>query len=54
MFVCKLVEEVEPFLRMDLQSENSDSDSDFNFIIEDPEEKVEPVDDGLLPINCTA
>jgi hypothetical protein len=28
---------------------------DFHFIIEDPEdEKVEPVDDGLLPLKCTA
>jgi hypothetical protein len=26
---------------------------DFHFIIDDPEEKVEPVDDGLLPLNCT-
>jgi hypothetical protein len=28
---------------------------DFHFIIDDSEdEKVEPVDDGLLPVNCTA
>jgi hypothetical protein len=27
---------------------------DFHFFIEDPEEKVEPVDDGWLPVNCTA
>jgi hypothetical protein len=34
--------------------ETSSLPEDFHFIIEDPEEKVEPVDDGLLPLNCTA
>jgi hypothetical protein len=34
--------------------ETSSLPEDFHFIIDDPEEKVEPVDDGLLPLNCTA
>jgi hypothetical protein len=34
--------------------ETSSLPEDFHFFIEDPEEKVEPVDDGLLPVNCTA
>jgi hypothetical protein len=34
--------------------ETSSLPENFHFIIEDAEEKVEPVDDGLLPVNCTA
>jgi hypothetical protein len=34
--------------------ETSSLPEDFHFIIDDPEEKVEPVDHGLLPVNCTA
>jgi hypothetical protein len=34
--------------------ETSSLPEDFHFIIEDPEEKVEPVNDGLFPVNCTA
>jgi hypothetical protein len=33
--------------------ETSSLPEDFHFIIDDPEEKVEPVDHGLLPLNCT-
>jgi hypothetical protein len=34
--------------------ETSSLPEDFHFIIDDPAEKVDPVDDGLLPINCAA
>jgi hypothetical protein len=34
--------------------ETSSLPEDFHFVIDDPEdEKVEPVDHGLLPVNCT-
>jgi hypothetical protein len=34
--------------------ETSSLPDNFHFIIYDPEAKVEPVDHGLLPLNCTA